>query len=165
MIFQTISVQILTLFNLFFVMRKNKFYHLYFLENARAYQIIKYHFKLNGENHVSAECIFYYTVVKLANDQVIVLFACQKCFNYRAGRTRGAGGASATPEYYRYTIKTCSFRRPCTTNKFTAIIKLKEIQKNVNIKVESLLSLNVSSLTLWDQQGCVIFVINSLILE
>ena len=48
--------------------RKDKFYHLYFLENARAYQIIKYHFKLNGENHVSAECIFYYTVVKLAND-------------------------------------------------------------------------------------------------
>ena len=102
MIFQTISVQILTLFNLFFVMRKNKFYHLYFLENARAYQIIKYHFKLNGENHVSAECIFYYTVVKLANDQVIVLFACQKCFNYRAGGTRGAGGAFAPTIFGRY---------------------------------------------------------------
>ena len=73
-------------------LEKNKSTHLYFLENARAYQIIKYLFKLNGENHVSAECIFYYTVVKLANDYVIVLFACQKCFNYRAGGTSCAGG-------------------------------------------------------------------------
>ena len=68
MIFQTISVQILTVQYLIFFLHKKKksiILSLHFLKNAGAYQVIKYYFKLTGENYVSAQNA--YSIIQLSN--------------------------------------------------------------------------------------------------